>query len=162
MPVLLWQKPDKPVTFPVHLRCRQVLRIETDKWSRSPWDQQLWTLDMLVVFQPGHLPGADIDQGMGSHRGVPWERQQQNSGLCQRRAITLDPKIQAGKEAGEDVTWMRCRDPMAGPVDCRAGQGLSQSNSTWKTRLHISSSRQRTRWFESPHQRPLVNLSVEC
>ena len=144
-------------TFPVHLKCKQVLGRWTDKW-RTPWDQWLWTLDKLVVFQPVRLPGADIDQGMGSERGVPWERQQQDSRVCQRRAITLDPKTQAGKEAGEDVTWARCRDQVARPVDCRAGQGLSQSNSTGKTRFHISWSRQRTRWIESPHQWPLVEL----
>lgn len=162
MSVLFWQKPDKPITFPVRLRCRQVLRRGTDKWSRTPWDRRLWTLDMLVVFQPVHLPGTDIGQGMRSDRGVPWERRQQNSGLCQRRAITLDPKIQAGKKAGEDVTWTRRGDPVAGPADCRAGQGLSQSNSTGKTKVHISSSQQRTRWIESPHQRPLGNSSAEC
>lgn len=75
-----------------------------------------------------------------------------------KKGYHLDSKTQAGKEAGEDVTWARCRDQVARPVDCRAGQGLSQSNSIGKTRFRISWSRQRTRWIESPHQRPLVEL----
>ena len=65
--------------------------------------------------------------------------------------MTPDPENRAEKDAGEDVTWTRGSDQVAGSMDCRARLWPSQSNATEKTRFHTSSLRQRARRIVSPH-----------